>query len=250
MFITGSNKNYIRAKKLLDKKYRFESGLYLIEGEKLVNDAIRLGAEVETLFIDKKKEERFSRLSETIPTVYEMEERFISSLCETVTPQGIIAVCRRSVGEISEPRGRALILENLQDPGNVGAILRTAMGFGYNDVYLVGSADPFSMKSLRSGMTAQFVLRIVECSFDEAFGANGESLLVCADMNGENVRSIRNIPLKHTIVLGNEGNGVSVEAKKLCGKTVSIPMENGLESFNVAVSAGVLMYALGGICGE
>ncbi len=246
MFITGSNKNYINAKKLTEKKYRAETGLFLIEGEKLVSDAIRLNAEVETLFIDKDKAERFSRFADKFGSVYEMDEKFISALSETVTPQGIVAVCRKAERRLTAPAGSALILENVQDPANVGAVLRTAAGMGYNDAYIVSSADPFSMKCLRSAMSAQFILRIYECSLEEAIEANSDSLLICADMDGENVRKIKDLPLKHTLLLGNEGNGVTEKAKKACGRTVAIPMENGLESFNVAVSAGVLMYALSG----
>lgn len=246
MFITGSNKNFIEAKKLKDKKYRRLTGNYLIEGEKLIRDALRLGAITERVFVCADLAERYADLTERIDNVYEMDERFISDLSETVTPQGIVAVCSRKNAEIKPPEGRAVILENIQDPANVGAILRTAMGLGYNDVYLCNSADAYSMKCLRGGMTAQFVLNLYECGLDEALKANSDNLLICADMDGTNIRAVEGVPRKHTVVLGNEGNGVSERVKLACERVVAIPMENGLESFNVAVSAGIMMYALSG----
>lgn len=154
--------------------------------------------------------------------------------------------CSRKAGkkELSSPEGKCLLLDGLQDPANVGAVLRTAAASGYDDVYLCGCADPFSAKSLRAGMSAQYVLNIFEGEREKILDLLSCCQLVCADMSGENVFTA-DIAEKHALVLGSEGGGVSSAARMRCEKTVSIPMKNNMESLNVAVSAGILMYLMG-----
>ena len=172
------------------------------------------------------------------------DDRIFGKLCDTVTNQGVLAVVRREKKELSSPEGKCLLLDGLQDPANVGAVLRTAAASGYDDVYLCGCADPFSAKSLRAGMSAQYVLNIFEGEREKILDLLSCCQLVCADMSGENVFTA-DIAEKHALVLGSEGGGVSSAARMRCEKTVSIPMKNNMESLNVAVSAGILMYLMG-----
>ena len=244
MVIAASNRNYTEAKKLKERKYRVREGLCLIEGEKLIRDAMRFEKEILSVFVDVKKAEKYRDITDKITSVFEMEQRFIDNLSETVTPQGIVAVMKMDEKKIVPPTGSALILETVQDPSNVGAILRTAAAAGYNDVYLCGCADPYSMKCFRAGMSAQFILNVMECTLDEALGANKGNMLLCADMKGDNVFTVREIPVKHTLIMGSEGKGLSDKARQSCNGFVSLEMENGIESLNVAVSAGILMYML------
>ncbi|MEG1922973.1 MAG: RNA methyltransferase [Clostridia bacterium] len=244
MFITSSNNNYLIAKKLLEKKYRDEFKLFLIDGEKLIFDALKCNVEITSCFVDINKKTKYNKIIQNIDNVYEMEEKNIKQLTTAITPQGIIAICKLNEFELSAPIGKALILENIQDPNNIGAILRTAVAADYKDVYLCNCADVYSLKCIRSGMSAQFLLNLYNCSIDEAVKINNDNFMLCADMEGEDVFNIINIPNKHTIVLGNEGQGVSNYLRNECKKTVSIKMQNGLNSLNVAVSAGIIMYAL------
>lgn len=239
MVISVNNGAYIKAVKLKDKKYRDEYGLMLVEGEKLVKDALKYGYEAESIFLTEGKQ---TELYDSIKR-YTVTERMMKRLSAKTTPQGIVALIRKKPNEPKIPEGKSLILENIQDPGNLGAILRTACGAGYNDVYCCGGADPYSPKSLASGMSAQFAIRIYECGIEQAFALNGSNEIICCDMNGESLYSFR-AKTDHALVLGNEGQGVSKYVTENSEKKIGIPMENGLESLNVAVSAGIMMYML------
>lgn len=242
MKISVNNANFIKANKLKDKKYRDEYGLFLIEGFKLLRDCIKYGEELESVFVSEDKVSELGVFNLKC-AVYEVESSMMKRLSDKVTPQGVVAVVKKRKKELCSPKGRALIFENIQDPSNVGAILRTACGAGYNDVYIVGGADAYSPKCMSSGMSAQFVLNIYECSIEEAVEMNKDNEILCCDMGGESIFTFK-AQQRHTLVLGNEGNGISETVKEKVHKKIGIPMDNGLESLNVAVSAGIMMYVL------
>ena len=238
------NAQYQAAKRLLQKKYRKEERLYLVDGFKLVRDALRFGRSVKTVFCCEKTK----AAAEALPLGKDCDccclpEELLNRLSEAQTPQGIVAVVQGGPEPFTPPQGKALLLDRIQDPSNLGAILRTAVATDYRDVYLLNCADAFAPKTLRSAMSAQFVLRLQEIEGSQLSQLSQCGEFVCADMNGENVFSA-GVDRRHVLVLGNEGQGVEEAVRKLCHKTVSIPMLNGLESLNVAVSAGVIMYAL------
>ena len=119
----------------------------------------------------------------------------------------------------------------------------TGLVFDYNNVFLIDCADVFSPKSIRGGMSGQFMLNFFEMSEQEFLTEYGDRHIVCADMNGQNVFEF-DCPDEHILILGNEGQGVSENLSKVAKSTVMIPMKNNLESLNVAVSGGIIMYQL------
>jgi len=185
--------------KLTQKKFREQTGLCVIEGEKLVAEH------------KDKILQTFNR-----------------------EPYGIVGVARI-------PNQRAvtfpyLVLDGIQDPGNVGTLLRTAKAFGFDTIFTRGdTADPWSQKVIRSAMGAQFGLNIIE-GFESA---PKDSELYIADMNGDAGARPKG---KFGLVLGNEGNGVSAEIRALPHKIVSIPMKSDINSLNVAVAGGIIMH--------
>lgn len=243
MNTSAQNQNIVFAKKLLQKKYRDSEGKYLIEGAKLVREALERGLKIDYIIVSNSCENKFyALLCET--KYFTVEDNVFKTLTDTVSNQGILAVLTKPKLKLRPPKSNALILEHIQDPANVGAILRTAAASGYNDVYLIECADPYSPKCIRSGMSSQFCLNIFSATKEEVLANLKDTcLLVCADMDGENAFSCE-ITQLHALVLGNEGNGVSEELKSACQKTVSIPMANGMESLNVSVTAGILMYLI------
>ena len=162
--VSPNNTRLTLVRKLSDKKYRDRYGLFVAEGEKLVKDAFRHGLKAEFVLCSRAYAEKREAGEQSFLSApcFVADDRIFGKLCDTVTNQGVLAVVRREKKELSSPEGKCLLLDGLQDPANVGAVLRTAAASGYDDVYLCGCADPFSAKSLRAGMSAQYVLNIFE----------------------------------------------------------------------------------------
>lgn len=223
---------------LKEKKFRKERGEYLVEGVKMVSECISAGCEITSLMCTEEYLPRFASATEVSRAVYE----FIS---DEKSPQGVIASVKIPVMPVAAPQGRCVLLDGLQDPGNVGTIIRTANAAGYGDIYLVGCADPFSPKAVRASMSGVFFTRIMQGSAQEVLSALGGVPLVCADMDGESAYGFA-APDKFCLCIGSEGSGLSEEVRHAAAHTVKIPMRPTCESLNAAVSAGILMYLLKG----
>lgn len=237
MIITSlDNAKVSAAAKLADKKYRKSQGKYLIEGERLVRDAILHGADVETIFVRQSDAEKFS-----FDNAIVVADKVFSKLTDTVTSQGVVAVVKNKQEANSVAAGNCLILDGLQDPGNVGTLLRTAVACGFTDVYAVNSVDLYSPKVLRSAMSAHFCITLHECSdLSVVFDALQSTHMYACDMGKNNVFSV-DFCYPCAVVVGNEGNGISAIARSRA-EIVSLPMCGGLESLNVAVAGSVVMY--------
>lgn len=240
MIITSAeNQKIAEVKKLTDKKFRKSTGLYLIEGERLVRDAIRYGADITEIFVKESVADKFCFENQTI-----VADKVFAKISETVSSQGVVAVVKKQEQKLSAPQGNCLILDGLQDPGNVGTLLRTAAACGFCDVYAVETVDLYSPKVLRSAMSAHFCVRLHEAaSLAEVFELMDGYQIVAADMGGQNVfeTSFKN---KVALILGNEGNGISEFSKKRADVVVSLLMKNEVESLNVAVAGSVIMYGI------
>ena len=135
-----------------------------------------------------------------------------------------------------------MVFDGLQDPGNVGTLMRTAVACGFSDIYAVNCVDIYSPKVLRSAMSAHFCLNLHESnSLSEVFESLDGFEIIACDMSGESVFK-RKFENNVALVLGNEGNGLSQYSKSNADYCVSLPMENGFESLNVAVAGSVIMY--------
>ena len=243
MNTSAQNQNIVLAKKLLQKKYRDSEGKYLVEGIKLVREALNRGLKVDYIIVNDSCKEKFYDLL-CDAKYFCVEEKVFKTLSDTVSSQGILAVLTKPDIKLRPPKSNALILDHIQDPANVGAILRTAAASGYDDVYMIECADPYSPKCIRSGMSSQFCLNIFLATKEYVLSTlKSTCLLVCADMDGENA-FLCELTQPHALIFGNEGNGVTEELKLACQKTLSIPMANGMESLNVSVTAGILMYLM------
>lgn len=223
---------------LKEKKGRRRTGTFLVEGHKMVREAVTSGMDVVRLIL----REDYAGETYGLPAVRLGRDAF-AAVCDEKTPQGIAAEVAIPLRSVQPPQGRCLLLDGLQDPANVGAIIRTAVAAGYEDVYLAGCADPFSPKSVRASMSGVFFARIMQGTQEEILSAIAGMPVIAADMGGEDVFSYA-APEKFCLAVGSEGSGLSALVRSRADVTVRIPMDARTESLNAAVSAGILMYAL------
>ena len=237
MIITSKSNPIIKdIIKLSDKKYRKEFGQYLVEGIKPVNECIAAGFAVDKIVCIEKLSENFSGA-----TV--VSEEVFSAISSEKTPQGVLAVVKIPENKLLPPKDSCILLDRLQDPGNIGTIIRTANAAGYREIYLLNCTDPYSPKAVRASMSGIFFTKIMQGSEEQILKALKEVPLVSADMDGDNIFSF-DAPEKFCLCIGNEGSGLSENIKFNSNYKVKIPMAESCESLNAAVSAGIAMYAL------
>lgn len=223
--------------KLADKKYRKSLCRYVIEGARLVSDAVKYGAELAAVFVAESVANSYNYDNQIV-----VSDKVFAKMSDTVNSQGILAVVNKSQRNSTMPLGNCLILDGLQDPGNVGTLMRTAVACNFSDIYAVNTVDLYSPKVLRSAMSAHFCLNLHDSgNLEDVFNELDEYELLACDMNGESAfkHSYRG---KVALVLGNEGNGLSEYSKTHADSVVSLPMANDFESLNVAVAGSVIMY--------
>lgn len=221
---------------LAEKKFRKESGEYLVEGIKAVDECISSGAEITNIICTEAFEGKYA--GALIVT-----EQVFGYISTEKTPQGVIAVVKIPQNKLTAPDGVCLLLDRIQDPGNIGTIIRTANAAGYKNLYLVNCVDPYSPKAVRASMGGIFYVNLYFGAYEEVFGVLDGVKLITADMDGEDVFKFKS-PKNYCLCIGNEGNGVSKEVTSRSDYTVKVPMRETCESLNAAVSAGIIMYAL------
>jgi TrmH family RNA methyltransferase len=247
-----SNPLIKQARALRQKKARHESGLFLVEGIHHVGEAVASGWEVESLIYapdlltSKFGMDLVSRLPDKVQPV---SAAVMESLTDKENPQGIVAMVRQRETKISglqSPR-ISVALVAPQDPGNVGTILRTMDAVGAEALFLLdGGVEMYHPTVIRSSMGAIFWKPVVSASFDEfvAWARAGRFQLIGASAHAEvDYRTlVPNVPW--VLALGNEQKGLSPEQTSACDVIVSLPMQGRVSSLNLAVAAGVLLYAL------
>lgn len=244
-YITSLKNQKIQAwKGLKDRKGRRETGCFLVEGRKMVEEALTSGFRVEAVIVDENRAAEFS-LPEDVYTVH-TPSHVLAAVCDTKTPQGIAAVLR--IRETPAAGSRLVVMDGVQDPGNVGTIIRTADAAGFDGVLMSGQcADVFSPKVLRATMGSIFRMGI---AVTDALPQRLQNLIddgfsvISSQLDGEPFYGMHSCGEKIALVIGSEGNGVTDEVKALATHRVKLPMRGGAESLNAAVAAGIMMYEL------
>jgi len=239
-----------------DTKLRAETGLCVVHGKKLCVEAARCGCGIEQLWMTKQFLDSDKKDAE--PLVSKAEAVFLMSdeICEKIspqrTPQGVVAAVKYRINKnerqyISYSRIAALCA--VQDPANVGAVIRVSAGLGYGAVVVDGQcADAFSPKALRASMGAAFAIDIVRCEdlTDEIslLKQAGHKTIAAAMVRGAINISEIDAGDKLTIIFGNEGAGLSDEIISACDGAAVIPVSDKVESLNVATAAAIAMWEL------
>lgn len=254
------------AASLADKKGRGEARSFIAEGEKLTIEALRRGLPVTHIFVMEGKEERIFDLLEPFKNEKSYADCQVMCLSESAflkistekAPQGVISVikyldffCNSDIiykEDFFISKGeRALSLYSLRDPGNLGAVIRSAVAFGVQHIVLsADSADIYNPKTVRAAMGTMFGVKIT-------FVKDFKSFVIAAKENGRSVyaaelsdgaRNVRDIDLKSDdiFIIGNEGHGIPKEISENCTGSVFIPISEGAESLNASVAAAVFMW--------
>ena len=233
--------------KLLIKKFRIESQQYLIEGEKLVSEALNSNAVVNKIFVEKSLTEKFKSLI-TIASKLNIEVDFIkgndlSKICDSKTPQGIAALLSITK-KMLQFEDFIVAIENVQDPGNAGTIIRTCDWFGIKQIILSNdSVEIYNPKLIRATMGSVFHLNIFESNdfYDDLISLVRKGYkLICADLNGNDINEMK-LSRKTIIVFCNESNGPSRKLLELNPEKVTIKKFGMAESLNVASAAAVIL---------
>ena len=246
--IESKNNNLFKEiKKLKEKKHRIKSNKYLIEGLRFVEEAIKSKVSIDSIIFTESFKEKnpdlFLKINENIKLI-QMNEALLKQLCSTENPQGIVGVINMQNKELKS--GELVVLvDKVQDPGNMGTIIRTAHAAGAAGIVMTkGTVDIYNDKTLRSTMGSIFYIPIVEDdSLDFVKSLNKEGYkLVVSSLQGKNNFFEENLQGKDMIAVGNEGNGVSDEVYDIADIKVKIPMPGEAESLNVAVATSIMIY--------
>ncbi|MCL2662479.1 MAG: RNA methyltransferase [Oscillospiraceae bacterium] len=248
-----SNPVCIHTKKLgKSKSYRDEYGQFLCDGGKLLDEAIAANADILTILTIEKIEQDIP----TGTTVYNVDKDLISSLSPLKTPQDVLFICRaKEFTGIDYTKGTHILLDNIQDPGNVGTILRSAYAFGIDSVILTeDSADIYNPKSVRASMGAIFKQRTIRKPLNEITELKKQGVKFIGTSNDVHSTDVRHSNFGDAIiVLGNEGKGISENLFAVCDEVVRIPLSPDCESLNAAIAASIIMWEAtkrtgGGVC--
>lgn len=218
--------------KLDQKKYRNLEKMFIVEGEHLVEEA--------------KKRNLIVEIFATIP--YEnatlVSEAVMSKLSHLTTPPKVLAVVHMQNN--SAIKGNIIILDGIQDPGNLGTIIRSAVAFGIDTIVMSNdTVDLYNIKTIRSSEGMIFNINFVKGDLKEIIDSiKDDYLILTTDVkNGKNIKQI-NIDRPYAIIMGNEGNGVKEEIASLSNETIYIPMNDECESLNVAIATSIILYEL------
>ena len=243
MLITSrKNKLILFAHSLRDKRVRDSEGVFFTEGKKLYLEGIESGLLPKIVFVTRELYEDMGDVKGE--EIYEVTGEVYEKITDEKAPEGIFAVFEKPTVKRRDGKSAIVLLEGIQDPGNLGTILRSAVAFGFGEAILVRSADPFSPKAVRSTMGGIFKLPIA--SFDaieEAVEyAKGKSDKIVATALHRDSKSIADSDTSFaTIMIGSEGRGLSERAISLADEKIIIPMEN-TESLNASVAGAIVMY--------
>ncbi len=237
-------------KKLKEKKHRKDSNMFLVEGFRFAEEALDSDFEVVHIFVSARGQSKYENSSvknklQANTKVYSISDSLFKSICDTENPQGIIATVRNKVVEIRYDHGFYILADKIQDPGNMGTIIRTAHAAGALGVLITkGTVDIYNEKTLRSTMGSILKIPII---YDSDLSIvqklrNGGFKLITSSLDTD--KNFYDVDLKEKVIIsvGNEGNGISAEVYNISDLKIKIPMPGGAESLNVAVAASIMMY--------
>jgi len=233
------NSQCLHVKRLgAEKDYRYENFEFLCDGIKLLEEALKSNVRIKSILTAKN-------LDLEIPydvKLYLVGQDILNSISPLKNPQDVLFICEMpSISGLSTDYGTHVLLDSMQDPGNVGTIIRSADAFGIHSVMLYGScADPFNPKTVRASMGSVFRQQV--CMADSSDLSESKLPVIGASADFKSTH-ISEVNFKDKIIaIGNEGKGLSKEILELCAQTFRIPISNTCESLNAAIAASIIMW--------
>ncbi|OTN90270.1 hypothetical protein A5819_002769 [Enterococcus sp. 7E2_DIV0204] len=237
-------------KKLHKKKHREDNQEYMIEGFHLIEEAVKANAQIKWILFNQRGESEWSAWlnDQSQEQLIRVSDEVLESISELPTPQGMIAIIMMPTEEDIQLEGGWLLLDNVQDPGNVGTMIRTADAAGLSGVILgEGSSDIYNTKVLRAMQGSNYHLPVIRKPLVEMINKFKAAKIPVygTELNPEAIAYQKLTGLdQYALIMGNEGQGVSSEILELTDQTIYIPIRGAAESLNVAIAAGILMYHL------
>lgn len=241
--ISRKNPLLQQVKKLLSsKKAREEAGLFVSDGTKLLAEAVKYYPGLDTVILSDGVQ---AQVPETVRLI-RVPGDVMESISPMASPQGALFLCRLPERKPFAPKPGMLLLDGIQDPGNLGTILRTADALDIPVTLLEGCADPYSHKVVRSSMGAVFRTDVVQSSWAEMKAAcDAAGIPVGVTALSDRAKDLREAELKRmAVVIGSEGQGVRREILETAGAELIIPMNPHCESLNAAVAATIVMWQM------
>ena len=244
MRITSRKNSYLQqVKKLLSsRKERESAGLFVSDGTKLLQEAVRYYPGLETVILTDGIQ---AQVPEHVKVI-RVPEDVMASISPMETPQGALFVCRMPEKKAFVPSAPMLLLDGIQDPGNLGTILRTADAMNVKVALLEGCADPYSHKVVRASMGAVLRCDVVQTTWEEARETlKAAGIPVAVTALSDRARDIRQADVaKMAVVIGSEGQGVRREVLDSADAELIIPMNDHCESLNAAIAAAIVMWQM------
>lgn len=236
---------------LQQRKYRQKFGEYMVEGIRAITDIGKKDC-LRSILIRESKRSELEPLVEkgfTVSSVYVVQDPIFDKIEHSVNGQGILGIAKKCINELHSfivEDGLYVALDGVQDPGNLGTIIRTAVAAGAKGIFLLkGTVDPYNEKCVRSTMSALCNIPIFEdvtlSEFYDFIKDNTIKTYVTSLGNAKPYHTI-SYAKRTMIILGNEGNGVSREIIEMCDQAITIPMYGDIESLNVSIAAALCMY--------
>jgi len=236
---------------LQQRKYRQKFGEYTVEGIRAVTDIGKKDFLRSILIRESKRSELEPLVQKgfTVSSVYVVQDPIFDKIEHSVNGQGILGIAKKCVNDLHSlivEDGLYVALDGVQDPGNLGTIIRTAVAAGAKGIFLLkGTVDPYNEKCVRSTMSALCNIPIFEdVTLSEFYDFIKDNTIKTYVTSLENAKPYHTIsyPKRTMIILGNEGNGVSGEIIEMCDQAITIPMYGDIESLNVSIAAALCMY--------
>lgn len=229
---------------LNNKRNIAQSNVTFIEGKKIVLELIFKNYQIKTVLVTQNNYKEFIAIQKAYNfELITISEQVSNKISNTVTNAGVFALIELNKPQEFNKDQKYLVLDTIQDPTNVGAIIRSALAFDYKQIILINSAYPYLPKVIRSSMGYCLEVNCYEFNTNDfvEFCKTNNLKLIGTSMFGTDVNTLSKLDGNYGIVVGNEGNGISDEIYNLCEKFVKIPMMNNVESLNAAVSISIIM---------
>jgi TrmH family RNA methyltransferase len=232
------------------KKYRYQHGLFLVEGKKMLAESLSSGWSIHAVVLETGFLEHNESAAEGLPSdrSFVADARTFKQLSTQAHPEGVLTILELPSADLPPtrlPAGQGLLLERIQDPGNLGTLIRTADWYGLPEIICSpGTVDAFNPRVLRSSMGSIFRVKVSYAKEWEALLQEGAKRVWLADMAGQAAEAAP-MDAQSWILLGNEAQGISERSRALSGlRRLTLPRHGGAESLNVAVAGGILCHLL------